>query len=190
MASTKKPYLIDDLSKPIVRVVAPLKVDAIAHAEKYAKEVLADAKKTLAASGWDLQKVAPYPSGSSFDYMAKVMKYRFYTGITKAAEGSTIRHMDSPDIRVIDYTGCAKFVKEAKENAATQYDLYVVKLVGKIGTVLHATLEGNHIWGFSFLTVELPTGEKQIWKTQSILNQSKYGKIFNQFPTRIVKAKQ
>jgi hypothetical protein len=81
-----------------------------------------------------------------------------------------------------------KFVQEARENAAFQYEAYVAKLNKKIGPAKSASLTGNHVWGYSFLTVVTESGETQIWKTQMIVNVSKLGKLFNQFPTRKVKA--
>jgi hypothetical protein len=80
-----------------------------------------------------------------------------------------------------------RFITRAKEDAAAQYDSYVQKLIGKIGEVTAASLDGDHVWGFSYLTVTLPNGKKEVWKTQMIVNISKLGKLFNQFPTRKMK---
>lgn len=90
------------------------------------------------------------------------------------------------DYADIDSEKCKKFVEEARKNAAEQYDLFVEKLNQKIGVAITARLEGNHVWSYSFLYVTTPTGD-QCWKTQQIINQSKYGKLFNQFPSRKVK---
>lgn len=157
----------------IETAVNPLKQDAINRAEQYAREVIASVLEQLAAVGNDLNAAAPAPKAWTAP-TATAMQY-------KAAQRK--RDMFKA-LRSVD--GQAKFVKEAQENAAFQYEAFVAKLNAKIGPVVSATLEGNHVWSHSLLTVVLPTGEKQIWKTQTIINVSKYGKVFNQFPTRKV----
>lgn len=174
---------------PIEKVVLPLKEDAMKRAADYAKDVVASVRAELTNAGNDLHVCAPYPSSigmSTGQYRAMVAKYGLYRKLTTRRE-SNRNGMHDPEFADMSSKGIAEFVKEARENAAFQYDAYVAKLNKKIGTVIHAELKGNHVWGFSFLTVELPTGEKQIWKTQQIINQSKYQKVFNQFPTRKVK---
>lgn len=81
----------------------------------------------------------------------------------------------------------AKFIKQAVENAALEFDRYVYKLSIKTGAVKTATLKSQNIWENSLLTVELKDGEVQHWSTKMIVNFSKHGKAFNQFPTRQVK---
>ena len=46
------------------------------------------------------------------------------------------------------------------------------------------------MWSYSFLYVTTPSNGDQCWKTQQIINQSKLGKLFNQFPTRKIKMKK
>lgn len=77
-----------------------------------------------------------------------------------------------------------KFVKLAIEQAEADYKEFVGKMVQKIGSsVVHADVKG-HPWNNSILTIELADGTKQVWHTQMIINYSKYGKPFNQFPSR------
>lgn len=169
-------------------VVNPLKTDAMDRAEQYARVVIADVTKELATAGNDLEICAPYPSSMNITrgaFMAKESKYRLFRKLTTSRRST--RSMHEPNFADMNPKAEAEFVKEAREDAAFQYEAFVAKLNKKVGEVVHAKLEGNHVWGFSFLHVELPTGEKQIWKTQQILNQSKLGKVFNQFPTRKVK---
>jgi hypothetical protein len=80
-----------------------------------------------------------------------------------------------------------RFIKQRMEWAAADYDAFVIKLVKKIGEVKKAELHGNHVWGYSTLIVTIPDGEVQAWKTQQIVNHSKLGKPFNQWPTRRMK---
>lgn len=60
----------------------------------------------------------------------------------------------------------------------------MAKLIGKIGPVTSATIKGNHVWGHSVLTITNPDAVVEHWKTRQIVNVSKLGKLFNQWPTR------
>lgn len=157
----------------IEAAVLPLKKDAIERAKQYAAEVAAKIAAELAQHGLDV--CAPYPqawkapTATTDQYRAAKRKYDLYRSLQTEK-------------------GRAAFIQAAQDNAAAQYDMFVAKLNSKIGPVVLATLEGNHVWSHSFLTVETAAGELQIWKTQTIINVSKLGTVFNQFPTRKVKA--
>ena len=81
---------------------------------------------------------------------------------------------------------CSHFIDMEKRLAADQYDLFVMKMVRKIGPCKRATIKGNHIWGESFLTVSFADKADEIWKTQQIINTSKHGKRYPQWPSRII----
>lgn len=71
--------------------------------------------------------------------------------------------------------------------AGESYDSWVYKLVQKIGKpVADAEVSGDP-WTGSTITVTTRDGEQQKWNTQMIINRSKLGKMFNQFPTRRAK---
>jgi len=108
-----------------------------------------------------------------------------YLQIVKHVSGC--RRNNDPEIIRISDDLVARFIKIAKEDAAIQYDEFVAKLVIKIGKVTDATLFGNHVWSFSILTVTKEDGSIEKWKTQMIVNISKLGKLFNQWPTRKMK---
>ncbi len=170
----------------IVNAVQPLKDKAISRAEQTARETAERVRKTLKEAGNDLHVCAPYPSGSSFEYMVKLSTYNLFTRLCKWRKGS-ISH-NEPCLADVDSNYVAKFVKDAKQDATIQYEAYVAKLVAKIGPVTAATLSDTQaIWFWSFLTVTTAAGQQQIWKTQCITNVSKLGKVFNQFPTQQVK---
>jgi len=99
------------------------------------------------------------------------------------------RMVSEPDTRIKSEFHEARFIKSACENAAFQYDAFIAKLDKKIGEAVSAELSGNHVWSFSVLTVEKADGSIEHWKTQMIINFSKLGKMFNQFPTRKIKIK-
>lgn len=176
----------------IAKVVAPLKNDAMDKAEQFARAIIADVAKQLKEAGNDLEKCAPYPSslnyGSRGEYMAKLAKYTLFHKLCRSRASS--RSMHDPNFADMDSNYKAKYIKEAREDAAFQYEAFIIKLDKKVGPVSAALLEGNHVWGYSFLTVRIPSDAVQIWKTQHILNVSKLGKVFNQFPTRQVKNKK
>lgn len=171
---------------PIEEAVMPLKTEAIARAEKDAKELIARVKKHLAECGWNLDTAAPRPNTNMgrITYMMKMGTHNLYASITEPTWAT--RSLRDPDTRRPSAKREARFIKDAMELAAAQYDAFVRKLVDKIGACDGATLHGSHVWGHSFLVVTKgPTVER--WKTQQIVNVSKLGKIFNQWPSRKLK---
>jgi hypothetical protein len=173
----------------IEKAVNPLKKDAMDRAEKFAKETIAQVEKELVAAGNDLKIAAPYPDSWNMgrnEYMMKLARYKLFQSLTlwrKSGIGS-----QDPCYADMDAARCADFVEGARKDAEEQYKAFVAKLNHKIGPAKAARLEGNHVWFHSHLFVTTAKGEKQIWKTQMIVNVSKLGKVFNQFPTRQVKA--
>lgn len=177
------------MTNVIETAVAPMKAEAMNRAEKHARELVAKAAAELAQAGFDLNIVAPYPKSwgaDSREYNVKLAKYRFFGVITTWRAASY--RMNEPHFADINAAKVEKLVADAREDAAFQYEAFVAKLNSKIGPATAARLEGNHVWGHSYLHVTTAAGEQQIWKTQMIINVSKLGKIFNQFPTRKVKA--
>lgn len=173
------------MTTAIAAAVLPLKADAIGRAEMDAKATVASMTVKLEAVGWDLERLAPYPRSSDASYHSKIRARRFYDGLTKCTAVSRRPH--DPCIVVIDNARVAKFIEDAKTDAALQYDAFVMKLEVKVGAHVNAVLKGNHVWGRSLLTVTTAEGEVQKWRTQQIVNVSKLGRLFNQWPTRKVK---
>lgn len=182
----------------IEQAVLPLKTQAIERAEKDAKNLITQVHSELEAAGWDLNVAAPYPETHGMNLIKWRMaysKWNLFRLIT--AYEKPCRSMREPDIRKKDSKAEQKFVKEAKENAAFQYDQFVEKLVKKItadhSEIDKAELLGNHVWSWSMLTVSktkinaCPPVFVERWKTHQISNVSKYGKIFNQWPSRKIK---
>ncbi|AHZ60195.1 hypothetical protein HQ81_0151 [Dickeya phage phiDP23.1] len=143
----------------------------------------------LAANGWDVEKCAPWPSSTGVkfgdpDYNRLKSKHTLYRSLTQAVNPSYIP--GAPDIVKADPERQRLFIKKARRNAAHQYESFICKLEDKIGSHSAAELDGSHVWGYSILTVTTPEGTQR-WKTQTIINVSKLGKLFNQYPTRKVK---
>lgn len=172
---------------PIEQAVAPLKDAAVDRARTEATKLIERLLKKLAENGWDLNLVAPVPrsSLSRQDYIRARSTRDLYQSITTHTQ--TSRRPSEPDIRARSADAESRFIQESVKDAAFQYDLFVAKLVKKIGAVQSARLQGDHVWGHSILTVVLDKGEVQRWKTQQIVNVSSLGKLFNQWPTRKVR---
>lgn len=174
------------MTNPVEAAVAPLKEQAMARAEQEAVKTVLRVWQQLADAGWDMNKAAPYPRASRMDrveYKKKVGRYHLFCSLVETVSS---RSMADPHIVKSSPKKEAVFVKNAIEMAAAQYDMFVAKLVGKIGKCDAASLNGSHVWGYSLLTVT--KGETvECWKTQQIVNQSALGTVFNQWPTRKLK---
>jgi hypothetical protein len=174
---------------PIEACVLPLKTDAMASAVEAAVDQIARVLAALEAAGWDLNVAAP--RGNSLrdrkeDYMRKNAKRNFFASVTKRVETHNYR-IDAPSIVEKCVESECRYMAAVAENAAEQYDLFVAKLCKKVGPVVDASLTGSHVWGYSLLTVEKADGTAETWQTQQIINQSIYGLLFNQWPTRKLK---
>jgi hypothetical protein len=179
--------------EPVGRAVHPLKVEAVRHAREAAQKAVDAARADLEANGWDINRAAPYPYGdSTFAGEAKRNKAHFYANITRDPAGSYyIGRGNQPHIVEMNPEGIARHIAKAEEYAAADYDAFIVKLVTKIGPdVTSASLSGSHVWGHSILAVMKRDGNETFgerWKTQQIVNYSKYGRPFYQWPSRKMK---
>lgn len=174
---------------PVENAVSSLKADAQKRAEEYARKIIAHIEAELSAAGWDINKAAPFPNSlkcNRAEYVSQKAKYQMFHSVTTSRPGQFSIQKNAANLVDMNPERVAKFVAEAREDAAAQYTAFVAKLVKKIGVHTTAELNGNHVWGHSILTVTTPTGVQK-WKTQTIINTSKLGKVFNQYPTRLVK---
>jgi hypothetical protein len=173
---------------PIATAVQPLKTDAIERAEKDANDLIDRIEAALSEHGWDIDKAAPRGNAfkdGSLVYKSKMAKHRLYLAVTTYTQPT--RRPGEPHIRRASPENRARFIAESRQIAAAQYDAFVAKLEAKVGTHTAAILTGNHVWGSSLLTVDLPDGRTERWTTKQIVNVSSLGKLFNQWPTRRVK---
>ena len=77
--------------------------------------------------------------------------------------------------------------------AALAFEAYVVKLALKVGlNVVHASAFslGDDLWHSSQLKAFTEDQAFTVWNTKTIVNCSKLGKLFFQFPTRKGKSVQ
>ena len=174
---------------PIAFAVEPLRNEAIADARNFAQDYIDKLLTGLKKVGNDAEIFAPYPSGncSRSEYSLAHTKYHHVREFTTSKEYSRRPH--SPDIRTgIDFKRIENFIDNAGRDASIAFDAYVSKLNYKVGDHSSASLLTYHnIWGYSILDVTLPDGSLQKWKTQKIFNISKLGKVFSQYPTRLMK---
>jgi hypothetical protein len=178
------------VQSPIEKAVRPLKKDAIARAKQMAEERIEYIRTELAAAGGDINKAAPYPSRSDggIRFESKRMRYNEFHSVTMQDPAHRPSYSSNqPSYKIMDDDKVTRFIQQRMEWAAEEYEAFVAKLVNKIGEVTKAKLYGNHVWGYSTLIVTMPDGEVQAWKTQQIVNYSKLGKPFNQWPTRRLK---
>lgn len=182
-----------DTKHPVAVAVMPLREDAIARAETRAKEIIVKSEEALKEANWDRNAVAPFPRSvgptalHGYAYDVAMDRYRRFCSITEVKSGQTHKGMSDPLFVKMSAKGCEAFVESQKESAAFAYDAFIMKMVNhKIGACDAATLEGNHVWGFSILTVT--KGDKvERWETKTIENRSKYGLWFYQYPSRLLK---
>lgn len=117
---------------------------------------------------WNRAKVA--------DYDAKVYRRQF----ARSAAGL--------NERITAEAFAHETVEDAVYNARYQFLAFASKLELKVGAVTEASLQTlRGVWGESYLYVTTAEGVAQCWKTQTIVNRSVLGKLFFQWPTRIVK---
>lgn len=175
---------------PVVAAVEPLRTASLERAASEARAVIEKVCGWMEAAGWDAQEAAPYPNSnlSRLGYQKAKARYTLVRLLTEEApsEGYRSYRPNEPEPRVLSLCGMARFISSATENANAQYTAFIAKLTEKVGDVTEATLTGSHVWGHSILKVEGPNGCER-WKTQMIVNVSKLGNMFNQWPTRKVK---
>lgn len=172
----------------IQAAVEPLRGEAILDARQFAQRLVKMVEDTLNEHGGDRQAAFPYPSSSMGrnDYMRAKSRYQLAHALTVSIKAGS-RSMRDPDPAVMDQERIQRFYKQTQDEASAQFDSYVAKLTAKVGEVTAAQLHGDHVWSYSVLHVTTVAGDFQVWKTQRIVNFSKLGKVFNQYPTRQVK---
>lgn len=140
----------------------------------------------LAAVGMDADIYAPYPNGrmGKSEYRQAEAKYRRVRRYFQGVKGC--RGFHEPEIVVENPEAEVRLRQIAKQDADALVDSYLHKLAGKIGKEISSATTNGNIWDYATLVVTCCDGEVQTWRTNCILNQSVYGKLFNQWPTRRV----
>ncbi len=170
------------VNHPVAISILPLKSFAETIAEQRAKEEIESLRIELESNNMDAEKVAPYPKSNIAGYWLAMGKYELLHAVTSWVHGT--HRPGTPRPVTFNASKIENYILYARKIAANQYDAFVYKLCTKIGDCTQATLEGNHIWSYSILTVTKADGSVEQWKTQMIVNCSKFGRYFNQWPSR------
>lgn len=175
------------MNTAVANAVEPLRANAVARAEIFAQSIIDRTLAELAANDWDANKIAAYPSShmSPADYQKAKSKYALVRSLTMYVKSSR-RHTE-PDARLRSPENEARFIDIARKSAAFEFDAYVAKLSHKVGDTVQASIDGRTLWDGSTLSVVKADGTVERWLTNQILNVSKLGKVFNQWPTRKAK---
>jgi hypothetical protein len=152
-------------------------------ARKAAEEQYENCMVEFEKHDWDLDKIAPRPTASvgRARYRAMAEKRDFLSSLTlaKSSRESNIRSA-SPEKK-------KSMMEAAAKNAHDSYMAWVSKIIDKIGKVVQSAKMSGNPWNGSTLSVVTQDGESQTWHTKMIINVSKYGTLFNQFPSRQIK---
>jgi len=159
---------------------------------------LATMTKALGAVGMDAKAVYDYPSStktpSRTAYIRAVADYNFCRSHFTALPNQR-NWRNEPMIVALREDSAATIDKEAAEYAKAATVAFIHKLTGKMEKHLEAHPEfgkafrcehlGN-MWDGSTVIYHTQAGMVR-WATQTIINVSVLGKLFNQFPTRLIK---
>lgn len=180
-------------AEPVGRALHAQKVEAVRSAREDAQKVIERVRKELEAAEWNIDTVAPQPRSfhmSREEYQRASAKRSLFSSLTERQDPRSYSREAEKMVKMSD-EGIARFISNSEQDAALQYDAFICKMVSKVGDVKHATIDGEHVWGHSILTVVLrggdTDGQVQRWKTQQIVNYSVYGRPYLQWPSRIVK---
>jgi hypothetical protein len=171
----------------IAIAVQPIKQSSIDAAVEATHEVIANIKTKLETAGWDLNVAFPRPgiNASRATYMALKAAHDYARSLVSPVKCS--RKPSEPFMVTWCEEGVSRAIKNAADDAAFQYEAYVVKLIKKVGACDSAVMGYmNGVWHDSNLVV-IKGDAKEVWNTKCIVNRSVYGKVFNQFPTRLRK---
>ena len=143
--------------------------------------------QALELDGWDLNVVAPLPKSnlSRAAYLAQKSRRNSIEALVERV--ATSRLMSAPCTVRLHPGKVARYIDDARATASASVDAFVTKLSDKVGDIVSATSDGAPVWNGSILTVVKADGTVERWHTKMIVNVSSLGKLFNQWPTRLLK---
>lgn len=177
------------MTNAIAQAVQPLKqasVDAaIARTIASHKSII----EKLSQHGYNIDAAYPRPS-TNMSRAAYQAAYDLRCAVEAIVdfEKSTYR---LNEVRIVKVSA-DKIIYELEQttlNAEASFDAYVTKLNIKVGTGIVDAQMGyvKGVWSNSNLIVTKNDGSREVWNTKCIINRSKLGRWFNQFPTRKLK---
>ncbi|MFM5095052.1 hypothetical protein ACEUCJ_15290 [Aeromonas rivipollensis] len=193
-ANYRQAEMFMDTRDIIAAAIEHLRTPAMDRAEQQTRAMAEQYRITLEAADWDLNVAYPYPNSGMgrANYQQALGRRNMAQRLARqddARTGTRLRQSD-PLYRTWEPDEVERLVKQARELASLQYDQFIAKLAGKVeqdGPVVEAVLTGEHVWGRSTLTVVHADGSTHQWHTSMIINVSKLGTLFNQWPTRKAK---
>jgi hypothetical protein len=162
----------------VYQAVLPLKKLAQDKAEEHIRAQIEVARKNITKTN-DIEVLVPALGDKPSEYAQRQYfeARQFYFSLCSLSKHRYLTINEEQVQGVIDRT---------IRDAGLQFDAFVYKLNEKINDVtLSAELSGDP-WNYSTLVVETKNKGRQVWTTKIIVNVSKYGKLFNQWPTRKV----
>lgn len=164
---------------------------------EYLKQLLARHDKLAAElkeDGMDAKKRFDYPEGTMprLRYVAQKARYDWITEWTTAVKASRSHY--EPNLRVFKDGHVEKLEAQAAKMAKQALEGFCHKMAGKIdkaymgGFIDDVRYSGGaNPWVHSFITCSVGGKIVQQWKTKMIVNISCLGKLFNQWPTTLLK---
>lgn len=172
----------------IAQAVEPLKSQAIAQAVAFATKQAQAMLKRLEEAAWDANVVNPMDRAhNSREAYQTYQRLRELINNCTSNNNPAYRNRRDPDLRKPCQESLNHWLAEVAKDAGVDFDAYVYKLNEKTGAVVTAELIGDSVWYDSILSVAKADGTIENWNTKIIVNVSKYGKVFNQYPTRLMK---
>ncbi|MGV0982346.1 MAG: hypothetical protein ACOYB0_08300 [Polynucleobacter sp.] len=172
-------------ANPIAVAVEPLRAAAVADAVKQTRAMIEQTWTAIEAANGNVNAAGyGYPRSGRHDYFIQLARCKLAQSVTE----STSSMMDAPVIR--DEARAESVLRRVAYDASIDFDAYVGKLTIKVGgEVAAAHLVGTTfaVWDYSILEVTHADGSVDRWKTTRIINCSKLGRLFNQYPTRKMK---
>lgn len=152
-------------------------------------------KEKLEEHGMDINAAFSYPKSSSYDYQSAVSTCKYAHSIVENdPEHPHFCMPNKPHYVIMRKDVGANFEKKAQEYAAQFITDFVNKMVAKIKEHYgNVTIASAHYAGTadpfvsSLLQITDTEGNQYKYNTICIINISKLGKLFNQWPTRKVK---
>ncbi|PKO94022.1 MAG: hypothetical protein CVU15_01485 [Betaproteobacteria bacterium HGW-Betaproteobacteria-1] len=134
--------------------------------------------KKLELNDMDINKTWPNPR-----YGVDILEYHYAISFIDFKDKN---YWNAPSPVKLNEEKIQKIIKCSKFMARESLDAYVTKLQEKIGEKVSSALIRGDLWEHSVLEVKTVSGKEIMFRTQKIVNSSKYGKAFYQFPTRRV----
>lgn len=166
----------------VFRTVIPL----IEEAREFARK---DAERTIKSVRAKVKQAGSVEAATPVREIPEALKRNYWASDYKNASRAYEQDMSRRRFfeRLMDEEKATLWTEGEVRSAEVAYVAFAGKLETKVGEVTSATLDGSHVWGLSVMTVKTVGGETVKWQTRQIWNRSVLGKVFAQWPTRVIK---